>query len=110
MKARDPTSLFLSVVTLGELYFGVEQLPEGKRRRGLEAWLAEVEQNYAGRVIVLDDAVARLWGRLRAESAGTALVDAQIAATAMTYGFTLVTRNLKDFTFAGLDVINPWQG
>lgn len=110
MKNRDPSQLYLSVITLGEIHFGVAQLPEGRRRRGLEVWLGEVEHDYAGRVIVLDDVIARCWGRLRAANPGVALVDSQIAATAITYGLTLVTRNVKDFTFERLNVLNPWRG
>ncbi len=59
--------------------------------------------------MVLDDAVARHWGRLRAAHPGAPVVDGQIAATALAYGMQLVTRNAKDFKFEGLSVIDPWK-
>jgi predicted nucleic acid-binding protein len=109
MKSQDADRLFMSVVTLGELHYGVTRLPAGARRRALEQWIAEVERHYAGRIVVLDDAVARNWGRLRAAHPGAPVVDGQIVATALAYDMQLVTRNRKDFKFAGLSVIDPWK-
>lgn len=109
MKSQDAGRLFMSVVTLGELHYGVARLPPSVRRRALEQWVGDVEQHYAGRIVVLDDAVARKWGGLRAAHPGAAVVDSQIAATALAYGMQLVTRNAKDFKFEGLSVIDPWK-
>ena len=109
LTSQEPSRLFMSVVTLGELHYGVRRLPASTRRRALEQWVGEIERHYAGRIVVLDDAVARGWGRLRAAHPGAALVDGQIAATALAYGMGLVTRNVKDFKFAGLSLIDPWK-
>jgi len=100
---------YVSDVTIGELHFGAERLPEGRKRRDLRSWIKNVEDDYAGRIVPLDATVAANWGKLRAASPGTPTVDAQIAATALTFGFTFVTRNEKHFRFDGLKLINPWD-
>jgi toxin FitB len=100
---------YVSAITIGELHFGAERLEEGRKRRELREWLETVEEDYAGRIVPLDPKVAAFWGKLRARSPGTPTVDAQLAATALAYGFTLVTRNVKHFRFDGLEVINPWD-
>jgi predicted nucleic acid-binding protein len=100
---------YISAVTLGELHFGAERLGEGRKRRQLREWIKTVEEDYAGRVVPLDPTVAAFWGKLRAHSPGTPTVDAQLAATALAYGFTFVTRNVRHFRFDDLDVINPWD-
>lgn len=109
MTFQDAAGLFISAVTLGELYFGTARLPVGAKRRELESWVGDVERRFANRVIVLDDAVARHWGHLRALNPTTPTVDAQIAATALAYGMTFVTRNVRHFQFSGLNLVNPWD-
>ena len=100
---------YVSAVTIGELHYGVERMSDGRRRNGLRAWLKEVQQDYHGRIVPLDLAVAEQWGRLRAASPNAQTVDAQLAATALAYDFTFVTRNVGHFQFEGLRVFNPWQ-
>ncbi len=107
---RPATTLYLSVLTLGELRKGVEGLPEGPRRRRLIDWLeVELPAYFAGRIVPVDAAVAERWGRLQAQ-AGRPLpaIDSLLAATALTHDLTLVTRNRKDFQHLELRVIDPW--
>ena len=109
--AADTAGLFLSVLTLGELRKGVET----KRRTDapvaarLEAWVDGIETTFADRVLPVDAAAARLWGEL---SAGRSLpvIDTLIAATAITRGLTLVTRNTRDVASTGVLLVDPWQG
>jgi predicted nucleic acid-binding protein len=108
--AQDMERQYVSAVTIGELHFGAERLPDGRKRHQLRDWIATVEEDYVGRIVPLDPAVAAHWGRLRAQSPGAQTVDAQLAATALAYGFTFVTRNVNHFRFDGLSVINPWDG
>ena len=110
MKFQNPSELFISAVTLGELHYGVARLSSGAKQRELGAWVADVEKRFADRIVVLDDAVARQWGYLRASRPNVPVVDAQIAATALAFGFTFATRNLKHFRFDGLKVVDPWEG
>ena len=107
---RPARLLFLSVITLGEIRKGVESIADSQRRRKLIDWLeAELPTFFMGRVLPVDIHVADRWGRLQAvEKRPLPAVDSLLAATALHHDLVLVTRNEKDFRFAGLDVINPW--
>jgi hypothetical protein len=110
MADRPATTLYLSVLTLGELRKGIEGLPEGPRRRRLLDWMdSELPAYFAGRILPVDAPVAQRWGRLLAQ-AGRPLpaIDSLLAATALTHGLTLVTRNLRDFRHPDLLVLDPW--
>ena len=107
---RPATTLFLSVLTLGEIRKGVEQLADRERKLRLLDWLeVDLPRFFAGRILAVDAAVVHRWGRLQAAS-GRPLpaIDSLLAATALTHGLRLVTRNSRDFAFVGLDVIDPW--
>jgi predicted nucleic acid-binding protein len=106
--------VYLSVLSLGEIVKGIAALPQGKRRRNLEAWLdAEIRPWFADRLLPVSAAIAERWGRLsaraRAQGISLPVVDGLIAATALENELTLVTRNSKDFAGCGLDLANPWQ-
>jgi hypothetical protein len=107
---RPASTLYLSVLTLGELRKGIEALSESPRKRALLDWLeAELPMFFAGRILAVDTKVADRWGRLVAQ-AGRPLpaIDSLLAATALTHGLTLITRNLKDFQHPDLTVLDPW--
>ena len=111
LAAADSAGLFLSVLTLGELRKGVE----AKRRSDLAiaarlgVWVDDIETTFADRVLPVDRAVARLWGELSARQA-LPVIDTLIAATAITRGFILVTRNTRDVSATGVPLVDPWQG
>ncbi|GAA5166581.1 type II toxin-antitoxin system VapC family toxin [Viridibacterium curvum] len=102
---------WLSTLTLGEIRYGVEKLQPGQRQAALRQWLEEaVPAQFAGRVLAVDAAVTHCWGRLRVD-AGRPLptVDALLAATAITHGLVLVSRNTADFAgIPTLQFFNPW--
>lgn len=107
---RPANTLYLSVLTLGELKKGIETLAEGARKQTLLDWLeAELPKFFAGRLLPIDAPVAQCWGRLLA-LAGRPLptIDSWLAATALTHNLTLVTRSRKDFHWPELQVIDPW--
>lgn len=111
LQARPRQSLFLSVLTLGEIRKGLEGVAEPDRRQSLLDWLeVELPNYFVGQVYGIDAHTADRWGRLMAQ-AGRPLpaIDGLLAATALQHDLTLVTRNTKDI--AGLEVrlINPWD-
>ena len=102
--------LHTSVLTLGEIRRGVEQLAPGQRRESLRIWLeTELPDWFGDRVLPIDAAVADRWGRLLVE-VGRPLpaVDGLIAATALHHDLRLVTRNTADFELPALEVVDPW--
>ena len=108
---RTPaTSMFVSVLTLGEIRKGIESLrpKDPAQAAALEHWCQRVVAAFSGRVLPVDAAVADTWGRM---SAGSPLpaIDGLLAATAQTHGLTLVTRNVRDFGRAGVDLLNPFD-
>ena len=107
---RTPQSLFLSVLTLGEIRKGIERLIDAKRRQILVDWLqVELPTFFLGRVLSVDAPVADRWGRLQGEaSRPLPAIDGLLAATALQHDLTLVTRNVKVFQDLGVNIVNPW--
>jgi predicted nucleic acid-binding protein len=111
---QDEASLFLSVISLGEIEQGILKLRATDLRRSqkLTAWLGKIEQRFAGRILPLDAPALHAWAQLaaRAELAGQHLpvMDGLIMATAQCHGLTVVTRNTSDFRSCP-QVFDPWQ-
>ena len=104
-------ALYLSVLTLGEIRKGVELLSDSSRREKLRLWLEhDLREWFGSRILPIGPDVADRWGRLLAD-AGRPVpsIDSLLAATALHHGLRLVSRNVKDFDYAGVDVINPWE-
>jgi toxin FitB len=109
----DEDRVFISVVTLSELRYGIERMAQGGRRKRLDDWLRnELPLRFDGRVLSIDPAVADGWGQIVAsrEAAGRPIgvMDAFIAAIAKIHGMTLVTRNTADFETSLESIVNPW--
>jgi predicted nucleic acid-binding protein len=102
--SREKCALFLSVITLGELRRAVDMIRyrgDASQANKLAAWLDMLLNEYTNSILNFTTTEALLWGHLRVPHPRNAL-DKQIAATALTYDLTLVTRNVKDFTGLGL--------
>jgi predicted nucleic acid-binding protein len=115
LEERDEESLFLSVITFGELRQGTEMIrSDAKKRARLEHALGDVQGRFAGRILDIDQVVAETWGeirgRARLESGGPlAAVDALIAATAIVHRLVVVTGNVRDFRRTGASVLDPFE-
>jgi predicted nucleic acid-binding protein len=108
--AQRPSDLFLSAVTIGEVERGIarQQSVNPDFAAALAAWLDAVLTLYADRILGIDTATARRWGRLSAQL-GNDGADLLIAATALEHGLTVVTHNVRHFEPAGVAVVNPFS-
>jgi toxin FitB len=113
MESADEDRVFISVVSLAELRYGVERLAAGHRRSRLDQWLRhELPLRFENRILLVDADVAEAWGRTvsRSEAAGRPIgvMDAFLAATAEINQLTLITRNVSHFALLKT-VLNPWS-
>lgn len=114
MSARHfSEELCLTTITIGEILYGIELLPKGKRRTGLlseaEAMFAE---DFAGRILEFDQKAARWFAKIaagrRSEGRPITQFDVQIASIARANNAILATRNAADFEGCGVRLVNPW--
>lgn len=108
--AKQQNLAYLSVISIGELRRGLEKIRQrgdGKQALVLEKWLKNVLTHYKDYILDFDDEAAQVWGQLRVPHPEHAL-DKQIAATALVYDLTVVTRNTQDFMPCGVKLHNPF--
>lgn len=109
--SKHPAStLYLSVLTLGEIRKGIELLADANRKSALRDWLCtDLPAFFAGRILAVDSRVADRWGKMLA-AAGRSVpaIDSLLAVTAVEHGLVLVTRNVRDFDAFPLVTVNPW--
>jgi hypothetical protein len=110
IKAQKAESLFISVVSIGEIERGIERARKSDAvfAGELERWLETLISQYADRILAVSANTARLWGRLSAKL-GHDGADLLIAATALSHGATVVTRNVKHFAPTGVRVLDPFD-
>ena len=112
--AQPAMELAISAVTVAEILHGIARLPSGKRKQKLESHaMAMFEEDFAGRILPFDVHAAVEYATLvaacEAKGRTASMADAQIAAVCRVHGAPIATRNVRDFEFPGLDVINPWE-
>lgn len=92
-------SLYISVISLGEIQYGITKMEASKKKHELLLWVSEQLPNwFNGRIIPIDSEVSLVWGTLRAGHKITLpATDSLLAASALTHHLTLLTRNVKDF-------------
>jgi predicted nucleic acid-binding protein len=109
----NESNLYTSVLVIGELRYGIDRFPAGKRRSNLEQWFQRLTQIMAGRVLAINLRVAEEWARLHREidHNGVALpaVDLLLAATARRHQLVIATANVRDFEMTGVRIVNPFD-
>jgi tRNA(fMet)-specific endonuclease VapC len=113
LDAQIPQTLYLSIITLGEIAKGISKLPSSQRKDSLNIWLNTTLPNrFVGRILGMDIKTMLLWGELvgNLEQQGRPLpaLDSLIAAIALQNSLSLVTRNESDFAGTGVLIVNPW--
>ena len=111
LESVDSASLFLSVLTIGELRKGVaaKMRTDPATAKTLAAWVEGLEFGFADRILVIDAATARLWGNWSGDRPRP-LVDTLLAATAVEHGLIFVTRNTRDVSGIQVKLHDPWTG
>ncbi|MFZ2237461.1 MAG: type II toxin-antitoxin system VapC family toxin [Dokdonella sp.] len=114
LDATAPESLYMSVVTLGEIEQGIGKLGNNQKARTLEHWLHEtVTSLFESRTLDVDANIAHRWGRMlgtaKRKGRSLPLIDTLLAATAQEHELVLVTRNTRDFSNLDIELFNPWQ-
>ena len=111
---QDEASLYLSVLTIGEIEKGIAGLPASARRNRLQSWVRrDLIERFGGRLLPIDARTATRWGTIAGESEKRGrplpVIDCLIAATALVHGLTVATRNIGDFERCGATCVNPWD-
>lgn len=108
---RHENEIVVDSIVLGELLRGILALPQGRKRQTLAHWFETVALDLD--CIPWDSRTALRWARLaeelRSKGQPVPVLDSMIAATALTYGFTVATRNIDDFQKTGVKVVNPFE-
>lgn len=113
LNRQDSLSLFLTTPTIAELHYGIQALPNGKRRRALEDGFGRLlREAFEGRILTFDLGAAEKYGHLmngrRAKGRPLGVVDGQIAAVALDRDAVIATRNVRDFDGCGVKVVDPF--
>ena len=110
LQAAEASTLYLSVLTLGELRKGVakKKREDAEMAKRLADWVDGLEYSFADRILGVDAATARLWGDWSSERPRP-VVDTLLAATAVQHGLTLVTRNIRDVRGIAVKLLDPWK-
>lgn len=113
VRGHSATELYTTSITLAEVYYGIERLPDSRRKDLLSVTAEEAFSAFTDHVLPFDAAAAVEYAGIvsHRERAGTPIdgFDAQIASICRTHNATLATRNVQDFENAGIVVIDPWQ-
>jgi predicted nucleic acid-binding protein len=112
LSSIDQKDQYISTITIGEIAFGIEKLPVGKKKTDLFLWFdKEIPKFFNHRIIPVSADIMLVWARLCAEHGKTLpIFDSILAATALNESMILVTRNVEHFkVITGLGIINPWE-
>lgn len=114
IEAREIEELFISVISVGEIEKGIHLLPDSRKKRQLATWFSsDLLPFFDERILKIDCEEALKWGkcfaRCQLDGYKPPVIGSLLAATALTHGLTLVTRNENDFRPLGVEILNPWS-
>ena len=114
LNLQQSSQLFFSSISIAEIAYGLYILPNGKRKQQLQLRFEQFVANaFSYRILDFTEQTARTYSGIMGESKQTgrpmSVPDGQIAAIALTNGFSLATQNIKDFEHCGLELINPFE-
>jgi toxin FitB len=111
--AKNASQIWLSTIVIGEMRAGIENPKAASKKKTLELWLADIELAYEEKILSFDRNAAHIFGTLIAQRKlakhETKILDVQIAAQALARDCILATRNVKDFEWTGVKIVNPWE-
>jgi predicted nucleic acid-binding protein len=102
------TDLYLSVITIAEIWQGIARLPSSRKRRSLEASFDLIQARFAGRILPIDFSIAVQYGHIQVAAGPLPILDAFIGATALVKRLTVITRNTPDVSRTGAAIHDPW--
>jgi predicted nucleic acid-binding protein len=112
IRALPQESLYISVITVGEITKGIANTSDKNKKRRISLWLEKLTEWFKGNIISLDSEIMIEWGKLVGSHKRTLpLLDSLLGATCLDRNLTLLTRNTKDFAdIDGIVLLNPWKG
>jgi len=114
VQSRSGRDLYTSAITVAEIRYGIEKLPQGRRKNSLSSAANEIFETFAQQILSFDAVAAEQYALIVSHRDGLGLpidgFDAQTAAICRVHGATLATRNVSDFRQTGIELINPWKG
>ena len=113
LNESETGDLYLSTITIAEVSYGLQILPEGGRRDAISGRFEQfVNRGFSHRVLSFDEPAAIVYGEIMARTKKIgrpmSVPDGQIAAIAKTHNLVVATRNTEDFEPTGMELVNPW--
>jgi len=116
VSSLDENDIYLSVITIGEIRFGIEKLDQeyqSKKIEMLSSWLDnDLMQRFEGRIVDIDKETMLKWGEINGQlqkmGRPMPIMDSLIASSCLAKEFVLITRNTKDFYSFEIEMVNPF--
>ncbi len=114
LMSKNEQTLFLSVITIGELWKGINKLSESKKKEEIKLWVTnDLRQRFDKKILEITEEIAKVWGEIqgKTEKEGKKLpaIDSLLGATAIFYDMIMVTRNPFNTELKELSILNPWE-
>ncbi len=114
LKSQDEETIYISVLTIGEIQKGISKLIDSRKKQDLQNWLNDdLLQRFIGRILEINNETAVRWGKIQGEAEQhgrkMSVIDSLIASTGIVFDCVIVTRNVADIEFSGCKIFNPWE-